>query len=104
LAHATAAYRLNPEMHEILGAGLIRLIVRGENVIGHYGRRGYISGALHGRVLTATLRDGVHEGEMRLTFDKEFTRFEGSYLAGLANGPSEQPCFGTRITRRRSLA
>jgi hypothetical protein len=60
-------------MHEFLGEGLIRLIVRGENVIGHYGRRGYITGALHGRVLTATLRDGIREGEVRLTFDEEFT-------------------------------
>ena len=77
MAHATAAYRLNPEMHEFLGAGLIRLIVRGENVIGHYGRRGYITGALHGRVLTATLRDGIRDGEVQLTFDEAFTCFEG---------------------------
>ncbi len=104
MAHATAAYRLNPEMHEFLGAGLIRLIVRGENVIGHYGRRGYITGALHGCVLIATFRDGVHDGEVRLTFDDEFECFEGYYVPALPNGPGERPCSGTRITRRKSPA
>jgi hypothetical protein len=101
LAHAIAAYRLNPEMRDVLGAGLIRLIVRGETVIGHYGRRGYITGALDGRMLTATFRDGRRDGEVRLTFDEAFTRFEGYYVAALPEGPSERPCSGTRITRRR---
>lgn len=104
MAHTTAAYRLNPEMHEFLGAGLMRLIVRGENVIGHYGRRGYISGALRGRVLTASLRDGVHDGEVCVTFDEDFTCFDGYYTTGLPGQPSERPCSGTRITRRQSSA
>lgn len=104
MAHATAAYRLNPEMHEFLGAGLIRLIVRGENVIGHYGRRGYITGALHGRVLTATLRDGIRDGEVQLTFDEAFTCFEGYYVTGSPEKSDTLPISGNRITRRRSSA
>lgn len=102
LTRATAAYRLNPEMHEFLDAGLIRLIVRGESVIGHYGRRGYITGALNGLVLNATLRDGVHDGEVCVTFDEGFTSFEGYYTAALADRPHARPFSGTRITRRRS--
>jgi hypothetical protein len=102
LAHATAAYRLNSEMHEFLGAGLMRLIVRGESVIGHYGRRGYVSGALRGLELTAKLRDGIHDGEVRVTFDEDFTFFDGYYTTGSPDQPQTRPCSGKRITRRRS--
>jgi hypothetical protein len=102
LASATAAYRLNPEMHEFLGAGLLRLIVRGENVIGRYGRRGYLNGALCGLVLTATLRDGAHHGEVQVTFDEGFMSFEGYYRAALPSEPQERRCLGTRVTRRRA--
>jgi hypothetical protein len=101
LAHATAAYRLNPEMHEFLGSGLIRLIVRGESVIGRYGRRGYLSGTLQGLVLTAALRDGVHDGELLVTFDEAFASFNGCFHAAGDGESHERPCSGMRVTRRR---
>ncbi|HUN29029.1 MAG TPA: hypothetical protein VMV65_04455 [Alphaproteobacteria bacterium] len=101
MAHATAAYRLNPEMREFLGTGLMRLIVRGENVIGHFGRRGYLTGALRGQVLTATLRDGVSNGELCVTFDESFTCFDGVYTSGPPRPPQTLACSGKRITRRR---
>lgn len=88
-------------MHEFLGAGLIRLIVRGESVIGHYGRRGYITGALNGLVLKATLRDGVHDGEVSVTFDASFASFDGYYMAALTDRSDARQFSGTRVTRRR---
>ena len=102
MASATAAYRLNPEMQELLGTGLLRLIVRGETVIGRYGRHGYVNGALRGRVLTATLRDGVHHAVLHVTFSENYVSFEGFYRPALGGEAQELRCHGTRITRRRS--
>lgn len=102
LASATAAYRLNLEVHEFLGSGLLHLIARGESVIGRYGRRGYLSGALCGLVLTATLRNGLHQGELRVTFDEGFTSFDGYYRTAPPSEVHERRCCGTRVTRRRS--
>jgi hypothetical protein len=98
----TAAYRLNPEMSDVLGSTLIRIIVRGEEVIGHYGRHGYIKGVLRGRELSATLRDETNEGSLDATFDEDFTMFDGRYATALGSYPHERQCFGTRVTRRKA--
>jgi hypothetical protein len=87
-------------MNEFLSAKLIRIIVRGEVVIGRYGRRGYLTGALHGHVLTATLRDDVHQGHLTVTFDPAFKSFCGFYATVLATEPQRRPCSGSRLLRR----
>jgi len=102
LASATAAYRLNSEMHELLGTGLLHLIARGETVIGRYGRHGYVNGVLRDLVLTATLRDGVRHGELHVTFAEGFISFDGYYRPTPAHEAQERRCQGTRVTRRRS--
>jgi hypothetical protein len=101
LASATAVYRLNPEMHEMLGTRLIRIIARDDTVIGHYGRYGYISGSLRGRELDATLRDKRHEGHLIVTFDDDFMSFNGHYSPGGEAPQRDQQCSGTRVTRRK---
>lgn len=101
MANATAAYRLNPEMHEVLGTRLIRIIARDETVIGHYGRYGYISGSLKGRKLEATLRDKQHEGQLIVTFDDGFTSFDGHYVHLGDDQRRDRKCSGTRVTRRK---
>lgn len=101
MTNATAAYRLNPEMQEVLGTRLIRIIVRDQTVIGHFGRYGYISGSLNGRNLEATLRDKRHEGHLTVTFDDSFTSFNGQYASETHIAPGGQRCTGTRVTRRR---
>jgi hypothetical protein len=102
LPNATAAYRLNPEMHELLGTRLIRIIVRDGAVIGHYGRYGYISGSLNGRDLDVRLRDKRHEGQLTVTFDDAFTSFAGRYAMESPDSVQSRHCSGTRITRRKS--
>lgn len=101
MANATAAYRLNPEMQEVLGTRLIRIIVRDATVIGHFGRYGYISGSLTGRDLEATLRDKRHEGHLAVTFDASFTSFNGRYASAADDQPHSRACTGTRVTRRK---
>ncbi|MGB6984413.1 MAG: hypothetical protein WBD74_00410 [Candidatus Aquilonibacter sp.] len=100
MANATAAYRLNPEMQEVLGTCLIRIIVRDQTVIGHFGRYGYISGSLTGRDLDATLRDKRHEGHLTVTFDDSFMSFNGRYEIAVDDPPHYRACTGTRVTRR----
>ncbi len=102
MANATAAYRLNPEMQEVLGTCLIRIIVREQTVIGHFGRYGYISGSLNGHDLHATLRDKRHEGHLTVTFDDGFTSFDGHYARAADDRPVRRQCSGTRVTRRKS--
>jgi hypothetical protein len=102
VANATAAYRLNPEMQEVLGTRLIRIIVREQTVIGHFGRYGYISGSLNGHDLDATLRDKRHEGHLSVTFDDGFTSFNGRYASGAADHKGGVHCSGTRVTRRKT--
>jgi hypothetical protein len=101
VANATAAYRLNPEMQEVLGTRLIRIIVRQQTVIGHFGRYGYISGSLNGHDLDATLRDKRHEGHLTVTFDDGFTSFNGRYASSSDEKAGSQVCSGTRVTRRK---
>jgi hypothetical protein len=101
VANATAAYRLNPEMQEVLGTRLIRIIVRDRTVIGHFGRYGYISGSLDGRTLDATLRDKRREGHLTVTFDDSFTSFNGQYASETHDASGAVLCTGTRVTRRR---
>jgi hypothetical protein len=101
VTNATAAYRLNPEMQDVLGTCLIRIIVRDQAVIGHFGRYGYISGSLTGRDLQATLRDKRHEGHLTVTFDDSFTSFNGQYAIAVDDPPHSRACTGTRVTRRK---
>ncbi len=101
MANATAAYRLNPEMQDVLGTRLIRIIVRDQTVIGHFGRYGHISGSLTGRDLEATLRDKRHEGHLTVTFDDSFTSFNGQYAIVVDDPPHTRTCMGTRVTRRK---
>ncbi|HTZ54149.1 MAG TPA: hypothetical protein VMB20_03735 [Candidatus Acidoferrum sp.] len=101
MANATAAYRLNPEMQEVLGTRLIRIIVREQTVIGHFGRYGYISGSLTGHDLDATLRDKRHEGHLTVTFDDGFTSFNGQYASAADDRTRSRLCSGTRVTRRK---
>jgi hypothetical protein len=88
-------------MQDLLGATLIRLIVRGETVIGHYGRRGYIKGVLHGCELAATMHHDTREGRLNVTFDQEFTSFAGLY-ATAREDRQQVRCVGNRVRRRRS--
>jgi hypothetical protein len=101
VANATAAYRLNPEMQEVLGTCLIRIIVRDQAVIGHFGRYGYISGSLTGHDLEATLRDKRQEGRLTVTFDDSFTSFNGLYASAVDDLSRGRQCSGTRVTRRK---
>jgi hypothetical protein len=101
VANATAAYRLNPEMQEVLGTRLIRIIVRDQAVIGHFGRYGYISGSLNGHDLHATLRDKRHEGHLSVTFDDAFMSFNGHYASNVDEHADGLRCSGTRVTRRK---
>ncbi|HEX8805614.1 MAG TPA: hypothetical protein VF741_01650 [Candidatus Aquilonibacter sp.] len=101
MASATAVYRLNPEMHEMLGTRLIRIIARDDAIIGHYGRYGYISGSLKGHELDATLRDKRHEGHLTVTFDDDFMSFSGHYLPAGGEVLRDQQCSGIRVTRRK---
>lgn len=101
MTNATAAYRLNPEMQEVLGTRLIRIIVREQTVIGHFGRYGYISGLLNGHDLDAKLRDKRHEGHLTVTFDDGFTSFNGYYASGADEHAGSRLCSGTRVTRRK---
>lgn len=101
MATATAAYRLNPEMQDVLGTRLIRIIVREQTVIGHFGRYGYISGSLQGRDLQAVLRDKRREGQLTVTFDETFTSFNGRYASAADDRPGSRLCSGTRVTRRK---
>lgn len=90
-------YRLNADMAEFLRAKLIRLIIRDGVVVGHYGRRGYINGALQGTLLTATLRDDRHQGHLTATFDEAFSSFQGYYATLLAMEPRKRSCSGDRV-------
>jgi len=99
LARATATYRFDPATYEFLRAKLLHLIIRGENVIGHFGRRGHVTGTLKGHVLTATLRDSRRDGHITATFAEDFTSFEGDYLTTLYEQPYQYPCSGQRLCR-----
>jgi hypothetical protein len=102
VTRARAAYRLNAEMHDLLGVEIIRLIVRGETVIGHYGRHGYVRGVLRGQELTAALRDDLREGSLAVTFDDDFASFDGYYAPAMYDTVRRYPCSGRRVARRRN--
>jgi hypothetical protein len=101
LRRVTGSYRLSPDVNELLHAKLIHLIARGDVVIGHYGRRGYLSGVLIERTLTAAFRDNVSQGNLTIMFDDKFTRFEGRVLSKQSG---DCPCSGTRLPRSRAAA
>ncbi len=95
-----ATYRLDPATYEFLRAKLLHLIIRGETVIGHYGRRGHVTGVLDGCVLTATLRDSRTNGRLTATFDKDFKTFTGQLVT--ANHETQRlACSGERLVRGR---
>jgi hypothetical protein len=98
LARATATYRINPEMADVLRAKLLRLIFRGESVIGRYGRRGHLAGSFRDGRLTATMRDERHEVQITLTFDESLRTFSGLY----AGGGVQQTLTGELVARRKS--
>jgi hypothetical protein len=89
-------------MNELLGTHLIRLIARGQTVIGRYGRRGFISGVLQEHELIATLRDDLHKGSLTATFDEDFESFDGVYVSAQSDQGLSLRCSGTRVTRKRS--
>jgi hypothetical protein len=97
----TAVYRLNPEMSAFLSAKLMHIIVRGETVIGHYGRRGYLTGVLRGKVLTAKTRDDVQTGNLTVTFVEGFASFDGYFATVPPTRPRRRPVSGNRVPRRR---
>lgn len=94
-----ATYRIDPAMHELLGAKLIHLIFRNGNVIGRYGRRGCVSGVLQGHALTATLRDSKRAGTLTVTFAQNFESFQGLYVTEAGAEPAQHACSGERLRR-----
>jgi hypothetical protein len=96
-----ATYRLDPETYEFLRAKLLHLIIRGETVIGHFGRRGHVTGVLDGFVLSATLRDSRHNAQLTATFDKDFKTFTGQVVTTVNQEPQKRPCSGERLIRGR---
>lgn len=96
-----ASYRLDPTTNGVLGAKLIRFIVRGENLVGRYGRRGHINGVLKGHVLTATLRDDHCRGRLTATFSEDFDRFEGFYEMTNDGDSPRGECRGDRVFRHK---
>lgn len=91
-------YRLDADSESLLNAALLHLIVRGEEVIGRYGRGGHVTGRMQNRMLTATFSESARQGELVATFDDNLAAFRGSIR--FANGDDqERTISGTRVTR-----
>ncbi len=79
---ATGTYRLDPISAAFFDATVIRFIHRDGSVIGRFGRHGSIRGSMTDGVLSASWKDQVRDGWMKLAFDGSYRLFEGEYGTG----------------------
>ena len=74
---ATGIYGLDPEAAAFFGARALRLVNRGDIVVGRFGRSGRIRGTISDGLLVATWKADTREGWLTLAFAPSFGSFQG---------------------------
>jgi hypothetical protein len=97
MAARAAHYRLDGASEHQLHATILHLVVRGDDVVGRYGRGGHLTGRMDGRLLTATLSQDGRDGRLNATFTNDFASFHGRVAFG--EGAEEREITGIRVVR-----
>jgi hypothetical protein len=92
------SYELDGASADLLRARRLRLLQRGTQIIGRYGRHGTVDGVVSEHRLSATMIEGADVGSLDVTFDDLFSRFEGT----LRIGARAIEVNGQRAIRRRA--
>ncbi len=79
---ATGSFRLDEASAAFFQARRLRMIQRGSTIRGRLGRYGVVEGVIAAKEVRATWHDSGQAGWLALTFDPDFTRFEGEYGVG----------------------
>lgn len=96
----TGRYRLDEALRTFLGADAMRLIRRGDRVIGRYGRLGFVRGRIDDLVVDARWTERREYGWIIMRFDNRYTAAECEYGVDdeqIATGAGRL----SRIVRRR---
>ena len=96
---ATGLYRLDETSVRFFGTHVLRILQRGEVVVGRFGRRGTIKGTLHDFELRAAWRERACSGWLNATFDPTYDTFRGECGDEDDELIAQVQCTGTRIRR-----
>lgn len=75
----TGRYRLDETLCTLLGAGVMRLIRRGDRVIGRFGRVGFLRGRIADSLVDARWTERREYGWIIMRFDNRYRAAECEY-------------------------